>query len=396
MLLLILVSLSLTIWIYLIIFRGQFWLCNQYLKENKLENSPRVSVILPARNEAEVLPITLNSLFNQDYQGEFTIILIDDQSTDGTEKIAQEIAKKYQKSAKLNILKGQDLPEGWTGKLWAMKQGIEYAQQNFKPDYFLLTDADIKHSENNLSQLVAKAERDNLDLVSLMVLLRSESFWEKLLIPAFVFFFQKLYPFPWVNNPYNKTAAAAGGCILIPPAAWQRIGGIEVLKEALIDDCTLASFVKKTLPENKSIWLGLTNKTYSVRPYEDFAAIFNMVARTAFTQLNYSLLLLLGSILGMSIAYLIAPLGLMGGIITSNLSLVILSALTWLLMAIAYYPTLRLYKLSPLWGLNLPAIALLYSLMTVDSALRYGRGEGGKWKGRVYSKTQNSNPPNPT
>ncbi len=378
--------LSLAIWMYLILFRGQFWLANQYLSSNehKLSKNPQVSVIIPARNEAEALPISLNSLLNQDYNGELRIILIDDRSTDNTGKIAEQIAKKSHQENQLIVIDGQPLPARWTGKLWAMEQGINYAQENLNPEYFLFTDADINHDSNNLKQLIAKAEKDNLDLVSLMVLLRCKSFWEKVLIPAFVFFFQKLYPFPWVNNSQKKTAAAAGGCILIRAEALQRIGGIQVLRDALIDDCTLASEVKNTLPENRSIWLGLTNTTYSLRPYLDLTTVWNMVARTAFTQLNYSVWLLIGTILGMILTYLFAPIGLVIGIVMGNSLVAIASGLTWLLMAIAYYPTLKLYQLSPLWGLSLPAIAFLYSLMTVDSALRHWRGEGGKWKGRVY------------
>lgn len=384
----ILTSLSLIIWLYLILFRGKFWLCNQFIPEEKisLNSYPSVSVIIPARNEAEVLPISLNSLLNQDYQGKLTINLIDDQSTDNTSKIAEKIAQKNSKSIKLNIIKGQALPQDWTGKLWAMKQGVNYAQKNSNPDYFLFTDADIQHSQNNLTQLVTKAEKENLDLVSLMVLLKCESFWEKLLIPAFVFFFQKLYPFPWVNNSQNKVAAAAGGCILIHKEALTRIGGIEVLKDALIDDCTLAKEVKKTLPQNKSIWLGLTKTIYSLRSYPSLQSIWNMVTRTAFTQLNYSFLLLIGTTIGMFITYLIAPLGLVLGIVNSNFLLILISGLTWLLIAIAYYPTLKIYQVSPIWSLTLPLIGLLYSLMTIDSALRHWRGEGGKWKGRVYQK----------
>ncbi len=386
MLILIITCFSLVIWIYLILFRGQFWWANQYLSSNehKLSKNPQVSVIIPARNEAEALPISLNSLLNQDYDQEFKIILIDDQSTDNTGKIAEQIAKKSHRENQLIIINGQPLPARWTGKLWAMQQGINYAQENLSSEYFLFTDADINHDSNNLKQLITKAEKDNLDLVSLMVLLRCKSFWEKILIPAFVFFFQKLYPFPWVNNPQKKTAAAAGGCILIRAEALQRIGGIQVLRDALIDDCTLASEVKNTLPENRSIWLGLTNTTYSLRPYLALTTVWNMVARTAFTQLNYSVWLLIGTILGMILTYLVAPIGLVVGIVMGNGLVAIASGLSWLLMAISYYPTLKLYQLSPLWGLSLPAIAFLYSLMTIDSALRYWRGEGGKWKGRVY------------
>jgi hopene-associated glycosyltransferase HpnB len=233
---------------------------------------------------------------------------------------------------------------------------------------------------SNLSQLVNKAENDNLDLVSLMVLLRCQSFWEKLLIPAFVFFFQKLYPFPWVNNQHKSLAAAAGGCILISNQALQEIGGIATIKNALIDDCSLAKAVKS----QGKIWLGLTKNTISLRAYNDLKTIWDTIARTAFTQLNYNWLLLIGTVIGMSIVYLVAPIGLGVGILTSNWLLVSISTLTWLLMTIAYLPTIRLYNLSIIWALSLPAIAFLYTLMTIDSALKHFQGKGGAWKGRTY------------
>jgi hopene-associated glycosyltransferase HpnB len=386
MLILILIILSLLIWLYLIFFRGKFWLSNQYIKSTKIDYFPHICVIIPARNEADVLPTSLPSILSQDYQGKFQIVLIDDQSNDRTKEIAQNIAlqggEKQQKL--LTVINGQPLPTGWSGKLWAMQQGVKYAQKNFNPDYFLFTDADIKHDYQNLSQLVAKAEHDNLDLVSLMVLLRCKSFWEKLLIPAFIFFFEKLYPFAWVNNPISKTAAAAGGCILIRSAALQRIGGLEALRDALIDDCSLASAVKSTLPKNRRIWLGLTQTTTSLRAYSNLKTIWDMVARTAFTQLNYSVFLLIATVIGMFLTYLAAPLGLIVALITGNLTMAIAALITWSLMAICYYPTLKLYQLSFGWSFTLPLIALLYNLMTIDSALRYWYGKGGNWKGRVY------------
>jgi hopene-associated glycosyltransferase HpnB len=406
MLILIISILSLIIWVYLIFFRGNFWLSNQFLQPSKLDNLPSICVIIPARNEAEVLPLSLPSILNQDYPGKVHIILIDDQSTDHTGEIAKKIGlppqpplergekcndppqpslergEKDQKN--LTVINGQSLPTGWSGKLWAMEQGVKYAQDHFKPDYFLFTDADIKHDYNNLSQLVAKAENDHLDLVSLMVLLRCDSFWEKLLIPAFIFFFEKLYPFPWVNNSRYKTAAAAGGCILIRFETLQRIGGLQVLRNALIDDCSLASAVKSTLPENRGIWLGLTQTTVSLRVYPSLTSIWDMVARTAFTQLNYSVWLLMGTVIGMFLTYLTAPLGLIFALVTGNLLVAIASSLTWLLMAICYYPTLRLYQLSLWWSFTLPVIAFLYNLMTIDSALRHWYGKGGQWKGRIY------------
>ena len=321
----IIITLSLIIWIYLILFRGNFWLCNQYLENLSLENQPQVTVIIPARNEAESISICVESLFNQNYQGIFNIILVDDQSQDKTAEIAEKIAVKKGKENQLIIIKGENLPAGWSGKLWAMSQGVAWAKKHLKNDYFLFTDGDIKHSANNLNQLLAKAEKNNLDLVSLMVKLRCESFWEKLLIPAFIFFFQKLYPFSLVNNPHEKIAAAAGGCILIRESALTRIGGIESLKEALIDDCTLASLVKKTLPINHGIWLGLSDTTTSLRSYNSLTPIWDMVARTAFTQLNYSLWLLIGTILGMFITYFVPFFTLFFGLFTGNLLIILLS-----------------------------------------------------------------------
>ncbi|CCQ49707.1 glycosyltransferase [Crocosphaera watsonii WH 8501] len=388
----IIVSLSLVIWIYLLLFRGKFWLSNQRINEQlqPLTQYPSVCAVIPARNEADVLPISLKSLLNQDYPGNLSIILVDDQSDDNTGNVAQEIANNCQKSQQLQVISGQPLAEGWSGKLWAMKQGIEQANKlDNKPDYLLLTDADIEHHDSNLKELVKQAEIEKLAMTSLMVKLRCDSFWEQFLIPAFVFFFEKLYPFSWVNNPKNKMAAAAGGCILIRRQILEEIGGIEVVKQALIDDCSLAAAVKAKLQEDRQnikqgIWLGLSEKTLSLRPYENLDSIWNMVARTAYTQLNYSPLLLIGTLLGLTIVYLVAPIGLIMGLIIQNTVMTILGGITWLLMSISYLPTLKLYQCSLLWSLTLPLIGLLYGLMTLDSAWRHWRGKGGGWKGRVY------------
>lgn len=381
---LVIVSLSLIIWIYLVLGRGNFWLCNQYLVTFPLESFPNVTVIIPARNEAENISHCLNSLFNQDYQGCLNIVLVDDQSEDNTATIAQEIAENNGQKHRLTIIKGESLPPGWSGKLWAMSQGIAWAKKHLKTDYFLFTDADIKHSHDNLSQLVAKAEKENLDLVSLMVKLQCENFWEKLLIPAFIFFFQKLYPFPLVNNSQTKVAGAAGGCILIRKSALTRIGGIEALKETLIDDCTLARLVKDTLPPNHGIWLGLTQDTFSLRTYDSLTSIWTMVTRTAFTQLNYSPWLLIGTIIAMIITYFIPPIALMWGMVTTNIGMIILGMIILFFMILTYYPTIEFYQLSFFYSVLLPFIALLYSLMTIDSAIKYWQGKGGQWKGRVY------------
>lgn len=381
---LILASLSLIIWIYLLSARGNFWLCDQFLEPLSLTSQPKVTVIIPARNEAETISNCLQSLLNQDYPGEYKIILVNDQSEDNTVEIAENLAKEKKTKNQLIIINGKPLPQGWSGKLWAMSQGVKWAKENWETNYFLFTDADIQHSPENLSQLVAKAEKDHLDLVSLMVKLHCESFWEKLLIPAFIFFFQKLYPFPLINNPHSQVSGAAGGCILIREEALTRIGGIEALKDALIDDCTLASLVKKSLPPNHGIWLGLSKTTVSRRKYPRLEPIWNMVARTAFTQLNYSPLLLIGTIFGMVITYLVSPITLFWALVTFNIPLLIISLTTFLLMALSYYPTVRFYQLPIFYGFCLSAIALLYTLMTIDSALRHWQGKGGQWKGRVY------------
>jgi hopene-associated glycosyltransferase HpnB len=387
MVLLIISLLSLVIWFYLLCFWGKFWLADQRLETQQvsLESYPPIAIIIPARNEAELLPPTLRSLLLQDYGGDYSIILVDDDSTDKTAQVAEEIAQQLSQTDKLTILSGQPLPLGWTGKLWAIERGINYAnKQSPIPKYLLLTDADIEHSKNNLQQLVIKAETEHKILVSLMVLLRCQSLGEKLLIPAFVFFFQKLYPFSWVNRPEKNMAAAAGGCILINNQVLAQIGCMTVIKHELIDDCSLAKIVKNSQSENKDIWLGLTDSAKSLRPYEHLKPIWKMIARTAYAQLNYSPWLLIGTVVGMSLVYLVAPISLAIAIFTANGLLTTIALLTWLLMFIAYLPTIRLYQLSPLWAVSLPAIAFLYTLMTIDSAVQYWRGQGGSWKGRVY------------
>lgn len=379
-------------WIHLLIFRGQFWRCDQQLSISSAAEPtiwPSVCAIVPARNEAAVLPKSLRSLLKQDYPGQFEVMLVDDQSIDATSDVAHKTARRCGRTSRLNVMTTSALPVGWSGKLWAVHQGIEAVlQQPQLPDYILLTDADILHHSKNLRELITKATTDQLDLVSLMVLLRCRSFWEKLLIPAFVFFFQKLYPFPWVNEPSHPMAAAAGGCILLRRDALTQVGGIEVIRKALIDDCALAAAIKghttAQVPLGK-IWLGLTTKTLSLRPYPSLQTIWDMVARTAFTQLRYSSGLLGIALMSMVVIYLIPPISTALGLILGQWLLLTIGGITWLLMAIAYWPTIRLYQMSPLWTLLMPLIAALYTLMTFDSALRHWQGKGGAWKGRVYS-----------
>ncbi|NEN90664.1 MAG: glycosyltransferase [Okeania sp. SIO3H1] len=389
--LLITIIINLIIWIYLLIFRGKFWLADQRLlpiSETEIRKNqywPSISVIIPARNEAKLLRLTLKSLLNQDYPGNFKIILVDDNSKDNTANVAKFIAQKNDNFTKIEVISAGNLPSGWSGKLWAINQGIRYAkQQTPAPDYFLLTDADIEHSSTNIRQLIIKAEQENLALASLMVKLQCQTLAEELMIPAFVFFFQKLYPFRWVNNPQNSTAAAAGGCILIRHQVLDEIGGIEVIKNALIDDCSLAKTVKQK-STNKKIWLGLTSDTKSRRSYPDLFSIWSMVARTAFTQLNYSPLLLVATVIGMKLIYLVPSLGIILGVIFSWWEIVAVAFLARILIFLAYLPIIRFYQISPIYAMSLPTVALLYTLITIDSAWRHWQGRGGHWKGRTYS-----------
>jgi hopene-associated glycosyltransferase HpnB len=379
---------SLVIWIYLLVGRGQFWRTQPVLLDRVQLVAPTsivwptVAIVIPARNEAAMLPLTLEPLLKQDYPGKLAIYLVDDQSNDGTGTIAQELAAANPAIA-FQIIPSQPLPPGWTGKLWALHQGLAAAAVS---DYVLLTDADICHDRASLRYLVLKAETEQRDLVSLMVQLRCESFWERLLIPAFVFFFAKLYPFSWVNQPDRATAAAAGGCSLVRRSALDQIGGIAALKDALIDDCTLAAKIKhRDNPSNQHrIWLGLTTEIRSVRPYDDLASIWNMVARTAYTQLNYSPLLLLGTIVGMALVYLVAPIGIIYSLFSQQSELLGITIVTYGLMVISYRPTIQFYHCPGIYALALPLIGLMYNLMTIDSAWRHWRGKGGQWKGRSY------------
>lgn len=381
---------SLGIWVGLLLMWGQFWRCDQRLDDPIVSPAqtetplPAICAVIPARNEADMLPSTLRSLLAQTYPGPFQIVLVDDHSTDGTTDVARKTAAALGQSDRLTVLPAEPLPPGWTGKLWAMEQGTRLAQTlSPAPAYLLLTDADIQHDPGNLWQLVAKAQQDQLDLVSLMVRLRCQSSWEKLLIPAFVFFFQKLYPFPLVNRPDSPMAAAAGGCMLIRQVTLAKIGGVAAVRQALIDDCALAQAVKGQDRKGR-IWLGLTQSTRSLRPYDTLDTIWDMVTRTAYTQLNYSPLLLMGTLIGMTLVYLVPPIAAITGLLTGNWLIALIGFVTWLLMGLAYLPTIRLYQLSPLWAFSLPAIAVLYTLMTLDSAMRHWRGQGGGWKGRTY------------
>jgi len=363
------------IWVYLIACRGGFWLAGERDDGGPAPAAwPAVIAVMPARDEADSVGQTVASLLQQDYPGAFSIVLVDDQSSDGTADVARKTAAAA--ADRLTIIQGGDLPADWTGKLWAMKQGVDRALAS-DPTYLLFTDADIISAPDTLARLVARAESEKLVLNPLMVKLRCESFAERAFIPAFIFFFQMLYPFAWVNDPARRTAAAAGGCMLVRREALTAAGGIEAIRGALIDDCALARALKPQGP----IRLSLTERAQSIRRYPGVEDIRRMVARSAYTQLGYSPLLLAGTLAGMALVYLLPVLLVLFGHGPAQT----LGLLAWALMAVAFLPILRFYRLAPLWALLLPLVALGYMVFTADSAYQYARKRGGLWKGRVQS-----------
>jgi hopene-associated glycosyltransferase HpnB len=366
--------LTFCIWVYLLAGRGRFWQASQ-AEDNfvppALSSHPRVAVILPARNEADVVGQVIRSLLEQDYAGPLHLFLADDHSSDDTASVARQAAGRH--GERLTVLSVLPLPEGWTGKMWALSQGVQQAA-SFAPEYFLFTDADIVHAGDSVSRLVARAQADKLDLVSMMVRLECSSVAESALVPAFVFFFFMLYPPAWVKDRKRRTAAAAGGDILVRADALARIGGIDTIRNQLIDDCALAREIKR----GGGIWLGLTSATYSIRGYGSFGEIGRMISRTAFFQLRHSGWLLMATVLGMVITYLAPPVLLLFGGWAA-----ILGGAAWLLMSVAFWPTLRFFSRSPVWAPLLPLIALFYTGATIHSAVRYWQGRGGEWKGRV-------------
>jgi len=372
---------SLLAWIGLLMLRGGFWRADQRLGDDGTGAGtawPAVAAVIPARDEAETIGAVIASLLSQDYPGKLGVVLVDDASTDGTAAAAIQAARG---DPRVRVVSARALPAGWTGKLWAVAQGVERAATAMpEAEFLLLTDADIVHDAANLRQLVGKAGDGGFDLVSLMVRLRCESFWEKLLIPAFVFFFQKLFPFAWVNCRGRRTAAAAGGCMLVRRSALEAAGGIAAIRDRLIDDCALAAALKGRGP----IWLGLTTKTASLRRYERLPEIARMVARTAYEQLGNSPLLLAGTVAGMTVLYVVPPTALLAGMAGGHPWAAMAGGLGWTAMGVAYWPTIRLYRLAWPWVLTLPVAGILYTAFTVESARRTWKGEGGAWKGRSY------------
>jgi hopene-associated glycosyltransferase HpnB len=373
---------ALGIWLYLLLARGGFWLARERDDRDEAPAPaawPAVTAVVPARDEADVIAGSVGSLLGQDYPGPFRVILVDDQSTDGTAEAALATARGLGAEARLDVIRGAPLPPGWTGKLWALSQGVARATAAQAPGYVWLTDADIGHAPDGLRRLVARAEHRGLKLTALMVKLHCRTWPERLLIPAFVFFFQMLFPFAWVNDAAGKVAAGAGGCMLVNRAALERAGGVASVRTEIIDDCALARRLKAQGP----IWLGLATRAESLRPYVTIGQIGRMISRSAYAQLGYSPLVLAGTLIGMVLTYLAAPLlALFGHGLARDAG-----ALAWLLMAISFQPMLRIYRRSPLWGAALPLIGALYSLFTLQSALDVWRGRGGMWKGRAQAPT---------
>jgi hopene-associated glycosyltransferase HpnB len=376
-----LAALSLAIWLYLLFARGGFWRERPRRATEQSSRWPAVVAVIPARDEAETIGETVSSLLCQRYAGRLSLVLVDDHSSDGTAAVAREAARAVGVEDRLIIVGARPLPVGWTGKLWAVAEGLrQVAGNGDSAELVLLTDADIAHHPDNLAELVARVENDGLDLASLMVKLNCASFAERALIPAFVFFFAMLYPFAWVNDTSRRTAGAAGGCMLVRRAALDRIGGIASISGALIDDCALAGRIKAGGP----IWLGLTAETRSLRRYPRLGDIWRMIARTAYTQLGHSPLLLAGTVLGLAVTYLAPPLLALG----AGGAAALLAGLAWLAMAVAFMPILRFYGVSLLVAPLLPAIAFFYLAATIDSARRHFQGRGGEWKGRVQQRGQ--------
>jgi len=368
---------TLLIWSYLLLARGGFWRATgqRPAVAPAATLARKVVVVMPARDEAPVIGTAVGSLLRQSFPGSIRVILVDDGSCDGTALLAVQAATAAGAAGQLTVLAGAPLPRGWTGKLWAMHQGVQAATA-LTPDYLLFTDADIEHDRDSVATLVATAEAERRDLVSYMVRLATATYPERCLIPAFVFFFFKLYPPAWVASSRRATAAAAGGCILIRPQVLARAGGLEAIRSQIIDDCALARIVKSS---GGRIWLGLTGSARSLRSYGTFAEIGSMISRTAFNQLHHSYWLLAGTLLGLALTYMLPPLLLF----TGDPLLASLGLLAWVLMTLAYLPMVRFYGLPGLWSLCLPAIALFYAGATLHSAWQYGRGRGGRWKGRI-------------
>jgi hopene-associated glycosyltransferase HpnB len=399
-------AVSAAAWVYLVLAHGGFWLTSQRLPAGgptgRRTGWPAVAAVVPARNEAGSLPVTLPALLAQDYPGAFRVFVVDDNSDDETGAIAAELGEKAARAggAPLTVVKGQPRPDGWAGKVWAMAQGFAAATAPVAevlsaeaglPEYVLFTDADISWAVTALRDLAAAAEADDRALLSQMALLRAQTRWERVIVPAFVYFFAQLYPFRKVNDPRSRTAAAAGGCMLVRRSALEAAGGLEPIKGALIDDVALGTLLKK---HGNRTWLGLTTDISSTRPYPGLASLWYMIARSAYVQLRYNPLLLAGTLAGLLLLYVAPPAGtvaalvvaLSGGTGAATLAAGAAGLAGWALMTASYVPMLRLYRLSALRAPALPLIAVLYAAMTADSARRHYSGQAVSWRGRAAGR----------
>lgn len=373
---------SLASWLWLLVGQGFFWRTDLRLPPRRgPESWPSVCVVVPARDEAAVLPHSLPSLLAQDYPGQAEVFLVDDGSSDGTGELARALAERYG-GLPLTVDSPGEPPAGWTGKLWAVRHGISLARAR-TPEYLLLTDADIAHAPDSLRELVAAARTGGFDLVSQMARLRVDSVWERLVVPAFVYFFAQLYPFRWIAKRGSRTAAAAGGCVLLRTDAAERARIPDAIRQAVIDDVALARAVKDG---GGHVWLGLADRVDSVRPYPRLHDLWRMVSRSAYAQLRHSPPLLLGTVLGLTLVYLVPSLTIVAGLVSGNTTAMVVGGLAKLVMTGTYIPMLRYYR-QPLWlSVLLPVTAFLYLLMTVDSAVQHYRGRGAAWKGRTYAR----------
>jgi len=367
--------LVLVIWLYLAFLRGNFWrLEEDNLEPKPLEKWPHVVAIVPARNEAATIARVITSLLSRDYPGDFEIIVVDDHSDDGTAALARKAAEESDAAARITVHSASELPEGWMGKLWALNEGV-HTSGNSAPDFFWFTDADIVHAPETLRRLVSRAETGSLDLASLMVLLQAKTFPEKLLIPPFLYFFMMLYPPRWIADRQKRTAGAAGGCILLRRTAFERVGGLASIRSEVIDDCALARAVKKT---SGRIWMGVTRASVSLREYKSFAEIRDLIARTAFTQLRYSSLMLIATLIGLFATYWLPWILFFAG----EEPAWVLGSTAASLMTVTFLFTVKFYNRSAIWALTLPFAAAFYGYATFLSAVRYWLGRGAQWKGR--------------
>jgi hopene-associated glycosyltransferase HpnB len=383
-----LTALALFAWIYLTWMRAGFWKADIWLKPEPSTPAPvgsSVAVVIPARDEAETIATTLASLTSQSFSGTLKIFVVDDQSTDGTGNIARAASTR---TIPVEVINGTDLPEGWSGKVWAMSQGVASASAGKDlPDYILLTDADIEYAPHVLDKMVRTADAHAYTFVSLMARLDARGLWGHLLVPAFIYFFQLIYPFAKANTRYDRLAAAAGGCFLVRRDALEAAGGLASIKSDIIDDCALAQALKRARPAQDTL-TALTHEVHSRRDNRTLESIWNMVARTAFTQLRYSWLMLAGALIGLVLTFLVPVWGLLSSIFAdAGWAVGAISLATLALMARTYWPTVRMYGLSPLWALSLPAAAIIYAGATAASAIRHARGSGARWKGRSYPAT---------